>query len=278
LKIKTKEIKFWTLSTITFFILCLGPYLSVNGVADFSFGGYNFKIPLPYVILMHIPIFSMARAPSRWDVLVMLSLAILAGYGLNYIFYIIKNRSSPKSRKENVIFIIISCLILFEFLAVPFPMSSAEVPAIYKQLAAETDDYAILEVPGFAAEKYMYFQTIHGKKLINGYVSRTPDYALEFANQAPLISSIISRFDTPIMEDMTKEIIIKQNQTELASMLCHYNIKYIILHKDYLSDKEFSFASNLVHDSLGTEPIIYDSNDLWIYHIPTSQNSSSLCP
>ena len=275
-KIRTKEIKFWAISTIIFFILCLGPYLTVNGVADFSFSGYNFKIPLPYIILMHIPVFSIARAPSRWDVLVMLSLAILAGYGLNYISCKARNRSLFKSNKENIIFIIISCLILFEFLAVPFPMSSAEVPAFYKQLALETDDYAILEVPGFAAANYMYFQTIHGKKLVNGYVSRTPNYALEFASRAPLISNIISRSDAPIMEDITKKDVIKQNRTELMSILSSYNIKYIIIHKTYLSDNEFSFASNLVHDSLGIEPVAYNSDGLWVYHIPSSRNSSPL--
>ena len=275
-KIKTKEIKFWAFSTIIFFILCLGPYLTINGVADFSFSGYDFKIPLPYVILMHIPVFSIARAPSRWDVLVMLSLAILAGYGLNYIFCKVRNGHLLKSDKENIIFIIISCLILFEFSAVPFPMSSAEVPAFYKQLALETDDYAILEVPGFAAANYMYFQTIHGKKLVNGYVSRTPDYVLEFASRVPLISNIISRSDTPIMEDITKKDVIKQNRTELISILSNYNIRYIIIHKNYLSDNESSFASNLVHDSLGIEPVAYGSEGLLVYHIPTSLNSSPL--
>jgi hypothetical protein len=275
LKIKTKEIKFWALSAITFFILCLGPILHVVGATNFSLGGYFFHIPLPYRIFMHIPVFSMARVPSRWDVLVMLSLAILAGYGLNYIFCIIKSKSPAKSGKESIIFIVISCLILFEFLAVPFPMSSAEVPAIYKQLAVETDDYAILEVPGSAAANYMYFQTIHEKKLVNGYVSRTPDYALEFTSHTPLISDLISLSDTSIIKDIIKQNIKKQqNQTELTSILCSYNIKYIIIHKEYLSDKEFSFASNLIHDALGIEPIAYDSDDLWVYHIRTSQNSS----
>ena len=206
----------------------------------------------------------------------MLSLAILAGYGLNYIFYKVRNESLLNSDKENIIFIIISCLILFEFLAVPFPMSSAEVPAFYKQLALETGDCAILEVPGFAAANYMYFQTVHGKKLVNGYVSRTPNYALEFASRAPLISNIISRSDAPIMEDITKKDVIKQNRTELMSILSSYNIKYIIIHKTYLSDNEFSFASNLVHDSLGIEPVAYNSDGLWVYHIPSSRNSSPL--
>ena len=32
---------------------------------------------LPYAVLMHIPILSLARVPDRWDVLVMMSLAVL---------------------------------------------------------------------------------------------------------------------------------------------------------------------------------------------------------
>lgn len=281
-KIKTKEIKFWTLSAITFFILCLGPILHVFGVTNFSLGGHYFNIPLPYQILMHIPVFSMARVPSRWDVLLMLSLAILAGYGLLYIFSIIKSKSPGKGGKENIIFIIISCLILFEFLAVPFPMSSVEIPAIYKQMAAETDDYAILEVPGSGAANYMYFQTLHGKKLVNGYVSRTPGYAVEFMSHTPLISDLMSLSDTDTFSRREEAniwirdgIMEKKNRTELMPILYYYNIKYIIIHKGYLSDKEFSLASNLIHDTLGIEPVAYDSDGLWVYHIPTSQNSSS---
>lgn len=267
LKIKTKEIRFWALSAITFFILCLGPILHINGVTNFSLYGHFFNIPLPYQILKHIPVFSIARVPSRWDVLVMLSLAILAGYGLNYIFCIISSKSPSKRSKECIIFIIVSCLVLFEFLAVPFPMSSSEVPAVYKQLAAEADDYAIIEIPAFAGANYMYFQTTHGKKLVNGYVSRAPDYAFEFMSK-PLISSLISPSNSPIMED-----IIKLNQTELMSMLSHNNIKYIIINKGYLSDKEFLLASKKVHDALGIEPIAYDNDGLRIYHISASKNS-----
>ena len=114
----------------------------------------------------------------------------------------------------------------------------------------------------------MYFQTIHGKKLVNGYVSRTPDYALTFMS-IPFISDLISSSNTPIMDDITK-----QNRTELLSMLSYYKIKYIIIHKEYLSNNEFSFALNLIHDALGIEPVTYDSDGLWVYHIPTSQNSS----
>ena len=76
--------------------------------------------------------------------------------------------------------------------------------------------------------------------------------------------------------NITKKDIIKQNRTELISILTNYNIKYIIIHKSYLSDKESSFASNLVHDSLGIEPVAYEGDGLLVYHIPASLNSPPL--
>jgi len=149
-------------------------------------------------------------------------------------------------------------------------------------MAAETDDYAILEVPGSGAANYMYFQTLHGKKLVNGYVSRTPGYAVEFMSHTPLISDLMSLSDTDTFSRREEAniwirdgIMEKKNRTELMPILYYYNIKYIIIHKGYLSDKEFSLASNLIHDTLGIEPVAYDSDGLWVYHIPTSQNSSS---
>ena len=203
----------------------------------------------------------------------MLSLAVLAGYGLHYIFCMIKRGYPGKSARENGIFIIISCLILFEFLAVPFPMSSAEIPAIYKQMKAEADDYAILEIPGTGAPNYMYFQTLHGKKLVNGYVSRTPGYTLEFMS-IPLISDLISTSNTPpIIEDIIKQKVKKQNQTELLPLLRHYHIHFMIVHKGYLSDKEFSLVVNQIHDALGIEPVAYDSEGLWVYPIPDLSDS-----
>ncbi len=70
IKIRSKEIKFWALSAIVFLILSLGPILHINGVSYDS-------IPLPYSIIKHIPIISIARVPSRWDVLMFMSTDLL---------------------------------------------------------------------------------------------------------------------------------------------------------------------------------------------------------
>jgi hypothetical protein len=272
LKVKKKEILFWLLSAITFFILCLGPILHVNGIVSIACEGYNICIPLPYLVLMRIPIISIARVPSRWDILVMLSLAVLAGYGLNYIFTRINGKIFNKISKKHVLAVVFSCLILFEFLAIPYPMSSAKVPDFYYSMAKDPEDYAILELPNFAphmvTSEFMYYQTIHEKKLVCGYVSRIPNYAIKFSNSAPFINRLVylSRVNTTI--PIPREDILNQNTTEIgSSVLNYYNIRYIILHKGYMTSEQLEFAIDLLDKTLKSEPKTFGDGNLIVYKV-----------
>jgi len=258
-KIKTKEVKFWTISAVIFFILCLGPVLHIKGIFNVPYEGYDFIIPLPYAILMHIPIFSLARAPCRWDVLVMLSLAILSGYALNYIFHA-KTNFLNKINKGNSLFILFSCLILFEFLSIPYPIAGTTVPTFYEQIAKEPEDYAVLEIPDFffvvTYSEYMYYQTIHEKKLINGYVSRNPDYVVDFIDSTPYIRQLMYLSHPSIHQD-----ILNQNLTEIGpTILNYYNIKYIILHKELMDEEQFNSANAILQRCIKEDPAIYEHN------------------
>jgi hypothetical protein len=199
IRIKTDEIRFWAISAIIFFIFCLGPILHINGIYSFFIEGREVYIPLPYAILMQIPVFSLARVPSRWDIMLMLSLAVLCGYGLRYIFNIIQSNKNNKMYNANLAMILISCLILFEFLFVPYSiLSSTEVPAFYEKIASDDEDYAIFEVPTVLPVthvKYMYYQTVHGKKIFGGYVPRQQPYPVEFTRSIPFVGDLI-RFST----------------------------------------------------------------------------------
>ena len=267
IKIKTKKVNFWAFSAIIFSILCMGPILHVNGIFSILCEGYTLYIPLPYAILMHIPVFSMARVPSRWDVLVMLSLAVLAGYGLCYIFNMCRNKFFVNISIINILSITVSCLILFEFLAVPYPMSAAEVPPFYEQIANEEGDYSILEIPNIVPTithpEFMYYQTIHGKKLINGYASRTPDYVMTFVSSTPLISHLIFLSNEAVYDD-----ILHQNLTRVgSSILNYYNIRYIILHKDRMTAEQLDFASSLLRRTIDEEPVIYEPDSMIVFKV-----------
>ena len=66
---------FWALSLLVFFILALGPVLHVGGQPVSVLGT---TIPLPYIVLYRLlPFVRLSRSISRFDVMIMLSLAVL---------------------------------------------------------------------------------------------------------------------------------------------------------------------------------------------------------
>ena len=66
--LKSAKIDFWSASLILFGVLSMGPVM--------HFAGYV-TLPLPYVLLYLIPGFSIFRVPARFDLLFMLSAAVI---------------------------------------------------------------------------------------------------------------------------------------------------------------------------------------------------------
>ena len=66
-------------------------------------------------------------------------------------------------------------LIALEFLAIPYPMATPgyHIP-FYEQVAQEPGHFAILELPLRPMSDYMAYQTVHGKPIVYGYLSRQP--------------------------------------------------------------------------------------------------------
>jgi hypothetical protein len=251
IRIRKKEIRFWAVSALVFFLFCLGPFLHINGETSFSVSGYSFFIPLPYAVFMHIPVFSLARVPSRWDIMLMLSLAILAGYSLEYLF-----KNSPK----NKLAFLFGLLILFEFLSVPITMSNGAIPAFYREISNESCNYAIVEVPLLWYAEPMYYQTSHGKSLVGGYVSRLPPYCLEFI------------LNTPVIKDFVyfgaEDIVQQPYEDAYTSLLNFYKIKYIIIHKNMISIDQFNSSNNLLQRYLNQTPLFHENDSLVIFEVP----------
>ncbi len=188
---KLGETKFWIWSAAFFFIMSLGPMLHVGGRTHFTV--FDMTVPLPYSVLYYtLPIIRITRVPARVTLMLMLSLAVLAGYGIKELFKH-SEKLLGKISKKDIAVVIISCLVIFEFIMVPYTVRRVYVPEFYKQMAAEKEDYAIIEVPFnkdvFLLCDYMYYQTIHEKRVVGGYLSRTPEYAIEFIKNTPVISN-----------------------------------------------------------------------------------------
>ena len=270
IKIKTKEIRFWALSAGGFIVLSLGPVLHLNGIVTGIIDGEKVAIALPYALITKIPLISIARVPVRWDVMIMLSFSVLAGYGMANIFsrfrgmYLTDKICRPSVNM--VLCVILSSLILFEFLAVPFPMTDLSIPYFYNTIKEDPGDVAVLEIPGFVHPEYMYYQTFHEKKLVTGY-AHIPDQNLKFIQNNPAIKNLLMFNQDPAKPISEQRDIIDQD-TQIISILNYYSIKYVVIHWTDLSPEQTAFIKALSGKYFGSTAPLYNTINYTLYEMP----------
>jgi hypothetical protein len=234
---------FWAVSCLTFFLISLGPYLHI--------GGREVPLPLPYLALYRfLPFFRIARSVSRFDVMVMLSLAPLVALGLQRLL------APLPATRARVLAVVATALVCLEFLPAPYPMTEVYVPSFYHRLAADEDEYAILELPmNWDRPAHLLYQTVHHKPIIAGYVTR------------PNPLSLVER--VPVLQHFRflGSDIIAQDPAEVApEVLAYLDIKYAILHGYMLppgKEREANFA--LVEEVFGDQLPAYEDGQITVY-------------
>jgi hypothetical protein len=235
----------WLISLVVFFFLALGPYLHV--------GGRQLPIPLPYLLLYRLfPFLSIARSVSRFDVMVMLSLAMLAALGLQAAL-----RRLAVERRTAVSVVAVA-LVCCEFLPAPYPLSPVEVPFCYQALAGDADEYAILELPmNWDRPAHLLYQTVHHKPIVAGYVTR------------PNPLSMIER--VPVLQHfrlLERDIIVQDPGDVSGEVFEYLGIRYAILH-DYMlpPGREREAVLGLVEQVFGDAQPVCQDNLVTVYHV-----------
>jgi hypothetical protein len=257
---KLKEntyVRFWSVAALLFSLLSLGPLLHVKG--NISFTVFHTTIPLPYLALYYlIPFLENCRTTGRFFVIASLSFAVLTGYGVSELL-----KSSKNTKK--MIAIIISSLIIFEYLAIPIPVSDVNHPSFYEEISQDKDNYALLEIPSTlyygAGVNIIYYQTIHGKPVVGNWASRFPSNARDFELNTPVVRELT------YLQPFTADILDQDINQVGTSILNYYNISYIVLHKKYMNDKEINFAETLIQKTIHTERKTYEKDSLIVYHV-----------
>jgi hypothetical protein len=126
-------------------------------------------------LVYSMPGFSFIRVPSRFTILGMLGLAVLAGIGFDRV----RERLQPGRRP--VAAIVVCSLLMAEFLAIPLEVNPyrVEIPPIDRWLAGQPGSFAIAEVPlpdpvnpgEFERRQtaYMMHASAHWQKTVHGY-------------------------------------------------------------------------------------------------------------
>ncbi len=161
-------------------MLALGPYLHLNGQI-LTIG--DWPVPLPYLALYYlIPFLNLTRSLSRYDLMVMLTLGVLAAVALAQIQAIFHRRQQQFAMWPSLI---AGALICAEFVAAPYPVSMIDIPRFYTDLAADPGDFTNAELPlNWDRPTPLLHQTVHGKRLLTAYTSR--QNPLELTRSTPV--------------------------------------------------------------------------------------------
>ena len=223
---QTKKALFWGLSGGLWVLLAAGSVLRFNDTL------YP-HVLLPYRFVGHIFPISMLRAPDRFNLLLVFSLSTLAGLGAAWIH---------RHRRRWLLPLV--SLILLEYLCIPLPMWDLPPSSpFFEQMTHEETDYCVVDYPmGYEPAKlWLYFQTLHGKPLVEGHVSRytAADYA--FIYSQPLLRALYQAEDLPPYlppDDGTG--IPLETDTYVQALgpalraLESSGVRYVLLHKPYL--------------------------------------------
>jgi hypothetical protein len=179
-------VRTWTLVGAVFFLWALGPHLMAFGV--------NTGMILPQTILRYLPVVANARVPGRAMVVVFLAIGMLAALAVA--------RARGSSSRPMLWSTLAIAVIAFEYWLAPYPLIALDHPRIYEVLRARQESGALCELPfgigdGFGMlrgdfdAKTLFYQTIHGRPMLGGTMSRLPPRVIAAYDADPLVSSLM---------------------------------------------------------------------------------------
>lgn len=187
LRTRWRAPRFWVVLTVAFALLALGPFVHVAGM--------NTHIPGPWALARYLPLVRLARAPARLVIVAMLGLSMLFAIALCHL-------ADRWPRRRRVLLAAVAAVMFVELLPAPRPLYSAAIPRFYQRVAAHQDEARMLELPvgirdgtssvGSFSALSQFFQTVHGKPLIGGYLSRVPRRRIAEARQDPVLDALIT--------------------------------------------------------------------------------------
>jgi len=269
----------WVWGAFLSALFSLGPILQVNGQSVFDFDGLQVRFPLPFILLHYIPVVRGNRAPNRFSVLLLLCVAVLAGYGLAWLLGRARAALIRRGKGTSALPLVAAAVVagaLLEHLAVPLPLSDARIPAFYQDLGQEEGDFALLTLPlgwrdsfgvlGDESTRVQYYQTAHRKRLIVGNITRHPAYLFEYYRRLPFFRAVT---DLELYQEPDAETVRKARE-QAAALLYLYDIRYLAANPavpgrlPYADTRERTLA--FVREVLPLEPEpVYDQDGLVVY-------------
>ena len=272
-----QRLKVWIASFVIFAVFSLGPLLQINGRSTFDLDGLMVNVPLPFILLHYIPLVKANRVPNRFSVLVMLALAVLAGFGAYWLLKKVTLTKRPAARVlAGIVALLLAVFLLFDHWSVPLPLTDARIPQVYEQVANEEGDFSILQLPmgwrnGFGVQgaestQTQYYQSYHGKRLLSGNISRNPPFKFDYFRRVPILESLIT-IQTYGQVDAERRAA---DQATAGAFTSFYDIRYVAVapgipgRPPYVDTRDD--AVTYLEEVLPLEKI-YDQNGWLLYRV-----------
>ncbi len=251
---------FWAAAAFVFFLLTLGPSLRV--------AGRDLGVPLPFAVLERLPFFKGNRYPSRYSVMLLLSLAPLVAAGVSRLtsrpVKVVSTLAQPPRRAPvairstqyavPILLSVLPLLLLFEHLSLPLPLSDLRVPVIYDRVADAPGDFALLELPlgwrngarvagkqDVVIMAQLWYQTHHGKRLLGGNTSRNPEFKFQYFSEDPTLARLIAltnAADLPQHDALRAALLAapvgEADLVQARDWAAFNNVRYVMVHRDKL--------------------------------------------
>jgi hypothetical protein len=222
----------WTVFTVLFAGCALGPFVRVAGHLSY--------VPTPWALLRYVPIVGAARMPARMTVLVMLGVSILLVMALQHL--------RARSRRPTLLTATIGGLLLFELLPAPRALYSADIPSVYRIVAADPRPVRLLTLPsglrdgmssrGDFLASAQFYQTVHGKRLVGGYLSRLPGRSIDTYDRVDLLRVLFRLSEQRSVEPALLEAALEQAD----DMMARLEIGYVLVDTGRASGALADFA------------------------------------
>ncbi len=218
--------------------------------------------PLYKIFHKYLPFFNNQRVPSRIIILTFTSMIILSGYALKEIYKIIKGLNLNRLF-QNVLIILLT-ISLGSCVFIDFHVMKGRGIAIhildkdnkvYKFLK-ENNVGKVLELPLFNgqypfATSYMYYSTITGARIINGYSGTPPDNFLKVFSELKLLNfGHLNVAQYNILKDL--------------------NVEYIVVHEKLFPNEVYDCSSIVpVYNFLNNKHLnfILQDKDSWLFSV-----------
>lgn len=245
----------------------VGPWLVIAGLAilfslgpTLSVGGHVTQFTMPYALLSDIPFFSWSRTPGRLNMTTMLAVSVLGAQGVARIM-----RWCRRSQCRWGLLVVIAGFIVFEYLPLwPFPLDFRPVSAYYRQLAQFPAEEGLLELPETDSDRAinyaMYYQTVHHRPLVGGYITRDPPGTVELRVFAGRLLSPARYSD---------DVVLVPSLAQRVAILRDLGVTEVVAHPTLMTGHPARAIFSFLPEILG-EPY-YADEDLLAWRVPPAE-------